>query len=249
MNNKGEGDPRIDARYVLQQHFYGVLSTLSQKFPDYPYGSVVPYCLDQQGRPLILVSRLAQHTQNIAKHPKVSLVILDRLKDNSNVQTDARLTLLGTAEKVPDEHIEACATRYYQHFPQAQGYHTELDFEFYVLQLDQMRFIPGFGQARWLSPSEVLLPNPFQIDVEFRMVNHMNEDHQDALLHYLQSAPSQLIELSDAGATELAMTAIDSEGIVIRVDQQLQRIQFPSAVTNPMEARQMLVEMATGKTP
>ena len=81
------------------------------------------------------------------------------------------------------------------------------------------------------------------------MVNHMNEDHQDALLHYLQSAPSQLIELSDAGATELAMTAIDSEGIVIRVDQQLQRIQFPSAVTNPMEARQMLVEMATGKTP
>ena len=35
--------------------------------PGFPFGSVVPYCLDEQGRPLILISRIAQHTHNLQR--------------------------------------------------------------------------------------------------------------------------------------------------------------------------------------
>lgn len=234
-------DPRIGARRVLLEHFYGVLSTNSKKFPGHPFGSVVPYCLSDEGTPLILISRLAQHTQNIQQDNKVSLVILGRTA--GNVQTDARLTMLAEVHKVPAEKVETSAERYYQHFPSSKGYHTELDFEFYTLSIETMRYIPGFGQARWLSPGEVLLPNPFSSAEEARIVGHMNEDHGDALLHYYNSAPIPN-KSSALGIEQVCMAGIDGEGLALRVDEDIYRIEFPRTVANPLEARQMLVEMA-----
>lgn len=55
------------ARELLLKEYRGVLSTLSKAMPGFPFGSVVPYCLDEQGRPLILISRIAQHTHNLQK--------------------------------------------------------------------------------------------------------------------------------------------------------------------------------------
>ncbi|HEY6373432.1 MAG TPA: pyridoxamine 5'-phosphate oxidase, partial [Candidatus Sulfotelmatobacter sp.] len=43
----------------------GSLSTLSRKQPGFPFGSVMPYGLDAQGRPLFLISTMAMHTQNL----------------------------------------------------------------------------------------------------------------------------------------------------------------------------------------
>ena len=240
---KSEEDPRQAARKVLNQHFYGVLATQSQKFPGYPFGSVVPFCSDYQGNPLMLISRLAQHTQNLQQCDKVSLVILGRTQ--GNVQTDARLTLVAQAVKVAGDEVDDCAARYYRHFPAAQGYHTELDFEFYRFAVQTMRFIPGFGQARWLSAGEVLQANPFSRAEEERIVNHMNEDHQDALLHYHQSAPMNESYVGSINPESIAMVAIDGEGLALRVNDDLERIQYPRTVTNPGEARQVLVEMAT----
>ena len=77
---------------VMQSHFFGVLSTQSQAHEGYPFGSVVPYCLDETGTPLILISALAQHTKNIQAHNKVSLTLLEN--GPANIQQAERLTLL-----------------------------------------------------------------------------------------------------------------------------------------------------------
>ena len=45
------------ARELLLKEYHGVLSTHSKAMPGFPFGSVVPYCLDAQGRPLLLISR------------------------------------------------------------------------------------------------------------------------------------------------------------------------------------------------
>lgn len=229
------------ARSVLVAHYFGVLSTVSKKFPGYPFGSVVPYCLDLQGRPLILISRLAQHTVNIQEDNRISLVILDRTQ--GNVQTDARLTLMADAHKVAEDQIAACAERYYHHFPAAKGYHTELDFEFYYLTINTMRYIPGFGQARWLSPGDVIVPSPFTPTEEARIVGHMNDDHKDALLHYYRRAPIS-DKNDDTTVDQVAMAGIDSEGLALRVNEDIYRIAFDRTISTPMEARQILVEMA-----
>lgn len=39
------------ARELLLKEYRGVLSTHSKAMPGFPFGSVVPYCLDAEGRP------------------------------------------------------------------------------------------------------------------------------------------------------------------------------------------------------
>lgn len=58
-----------NARELLLKEYRGALATQSKAMPGFPFGSVVPYCLDEQGRPLILISRIAQHTHNLQKIP------------------------------------------------------------------------------------------------------------------------------------------------------------------------------------
>ena len=87
-----------NARELLLKEYRGALSTLSKAMPGFPFGSVVPYCLEEQGRPLILISRIAQHTHNLQKDPKCSLLVGEREADD--VQAVGRLTYLAEAEKL-----------------------------------------------------------------------------------------------------------------------------------------------------
>jgi putative heme iron utilization protein len=55
---------------------YGMLSTLSLAESGYPFGSVTPYIINDEGDIAIFISHLAEHTHNIQANPKVSLTIL-----------------------------------------------------------------------------------------------------------------------------------------------------------------------------
>lgn len=222
------------AQQVLRQQFAGVLSTHSVEYPGYPFGSVVPFCLDETGQPLILISGLAQHTRNIVANPKVALTLLEQ--GEGNVQQDARLTLLADATEVPN--VEACAARYYRHYPSSQGYHDQLDFRFFRLKVLQLRYIGGFGRMQWLPPEQVLVPNPFAPEREAGMVGHMNDDHADAIRRYCDQAD---IDHQDK---EVAMAGLDSQGMTLRVGERLHYIPFARTVHTPDEARAILVEMA-----
>ena len=53
------------ARTLVYLGRVGSLSTLSRKQPGFPFGSVMPYGLDDHGRPIFLISTMAMHTQNL----------------------------------------------------------------------------------------------------------------------------------------------------------------------------------------
>src|SRR5690606_22748373 len=117
------------ARELLLKEYRGVLSTHSKAMPGFPFGSVVPYCLDAEGRPLILISRIAQHTHNLLADPHCSLLVGER--DAEDIQAAGRLTLLAQARQLDDEAaIEAAAARYYRYFPASRDYHRVHDFDF-----------------------------------------------------------------------------------------------------------------------
>ena len=63
------------ARTLLHLGRVGSLSTLSRKQPGYPFGSLMPFALDGEGRPLLLISTMAMHTQNLRQDPRASLLI------------------------------------------------------------------------------------------------------------------------------------------------------------------------------
>ena len=52
-------------RTLIKLGRIGTLSTQSRKQPGFPFGSVMPYGPDEQGRPVFLISSMAMHTQNL----------------------------------------------------------------------------------------------------------------------------------------------------------------------------------------
>src|ERR1700690_1811860 len=63
------------ARTLMYLGRIGGLSTLSRKQPGFPFGSVMPYGLDDRGRPIFLISTMAMHTQNLQANPRPSLLV------------------------------------------------------------------------------------------------------------------------------------------------------------------------------
>jgi putative heme iron utilization protein len=222
------------ARELLLKEYRGVLSTHSKSMPGFPFGSVVPYCLDADGNPLILISRIAQHTHNLQKDPKCSLLVGER--DAEDVQAVGRLTLMAEAHKLADpEAIEAAAGRYYRYFPESSQYHSAHDFDFWVLRPVRHRYIGGFGAIHWLD--DVTLANPFAGKAEVSMVEHMNDDHANAIAHY--------VELSGLPASAPAsLVGIDTEGMHLRIGQGLHWLAFPRSCNTPIQVREALVLLA-----
>ncbi|HEX2663788.1 MAG TPA: pyridoxamine 5'-phosphate oxidase family protein, partial [Candidatus Acidoferrum sp.] len=72
----------------------GSLSTLSRKRPGFPFGSVMPYGLDDHGRPIFLISTMAMHTQNLQADPHASLLVTQQDTEGEPLGA-SRVTLLG----------------------------------------------------------------------------------------------------------------------------------------------------------
>jgi putative heme iron utilization protein len=225
-----------EARRLLLRCYDGVLATISVAVPGYPFGSVVPFCLDRRGQPIILIADIAQHRRNVLADPRVSLTVFDRGADD--LQSNGRLTLLADAVRIKPGDGDAAA-RYYRFFPEAGDYHLTHGFEFWRLALRRIRFIGGFGAIHWLEPAQLCVVNPFDEVAELSMVAHMNEDHVPAMRDYLRPALG-----ASAAATEPALAGVDAEGIHVRNGQRIHRVEFPDAVHTPAEVRGALVALA-----
>ena len=222
---KGHG-----ARKLFLQESFGVLSTISVDTPGYPFGSVTPYCADEQCRPLIYISQIAQHTKNIIADSRVSLTVIESNGSSDDVQAQGRVTCVANARPVGDNETRV-RERYFRYFPAAQQYDRTHDFAFFRLELVRVRFIGGFGQIYWVEPGEFMAANPFSTAQESQIIHHMNNDHSDALGHY-------------AGGGSAVMVGIDAEGFDLLQSGKKVRIAFETPVRNMEEARQALVDMA-----
>ncbi|MCF5088024.1 DUF2470 domain-containing protein [Pseudomonas gessardii] len=223
-----------NARELLLKEYRGALATHSKAMPGFPFGSVVPYCLDAEGRPLILISRIAQHTHNLQKDPKCSLLVGER--EAEDVQAVGRLTYLAEAEKLDDEAaIAAAAERYYRYFPDSANYHKAHDFDFWVLKPVRHRYIGGFGAIHWVD--QLTPANPFAGKGELSMIENKNSDHTKAIAHYFEMALLPTLEPAQFGG-------IGSESMHLRIGQGLHWLPFAQTCNTPTQVREALVFLA-----
>lgn len=221
-----------EARRFLRGQHGGVLATLSLKLGGYPFGSVVPYMLDQEGRPIILISALAEHTKNIEHDPRVSLLAQE---PGDDPQAAARVTLVGDAARMDDQH--APRSRYLRYFPGAAQLLELADFFFYRITPAHIRFIGGFGAIHWIAGKDYQ-PPPNQLgEQEDNIVAHMNHDHAQNLRDYCRHCHG--METLDA-----AMLGIDCDGFDVRADGRVLRFDFSEPVLDAAGARRALVAMA-----
>jgi hypothetical protein len=220
------------ARRYLRHHLHGVLSTISCKLAGYPFGSVVPCVTDHAARPLILISRLAEHTKNIAADPRVSLLVRDA---GADAQEGARLTLIGHA--LPAAGAHTVQHRYLRYFPAAERLLALGDFSFFHIEPVTLRYIGGFGVIHWVSPSDYAPPSNTLAESEADIVAHMNTDHAAALLSYCRHWK----QLTPAAAT---MIGIDCDGFDLRADDQIVRFDFAQPIVDAHAAGAVLKLMA-----
>jgi heme oxygenase (biliverdin-IX-beta and delta-forming) len=226
-------DKSVLARRLLNHQSVGVLSTHSIDVEGYPFGSIAPYTLDYHGEPIILISDIAQHTRNIKHNNKVSLTVFDTGSDDP--QSSSRLTWIGDAESIAVSDTEL-RNRYLRYFPSAESYFETHDFSFYRIRLRRARFIGGFGEIFWIEADSMLVENPFKTS-EQGIVDHMNQDHRQALHHYCKVFAGTEVE-------SVTMTGLDSEGFDMLADRRKLRIDFDSPIQTVEEARANLVKLA-----
>ena len=220
----------------MMSEYQGILSTLSVEAQGYPFGSVTPYCFDRKGRPVILISRIAQHTKNILADPKVSLIVMER--DVDDIQANGRVTYLGEAKQISADDTDTME-RYYRFFPDARDYHKTHDFDFYHLELYRVRFIGGFGKIYWVERNAFLKENPFSAGEETRAIDHMNRDHASAIRHYCSLGH---IPVTDDEIP--VMVGIDGEGFNLLLGKRIHRFSFAEPVNSMEEMRSELVRLA-----
>jgi hypothetical protein len=139
---------------LLHNERHGVLSTLSDKLDGWPYGSLMPFALTAAGEPLVLLSTLAEHTQNVLNDPRVSLFVHDEAGTRENPQAAARATLICLAEALAGQESIAAGERYLERFPQSARLFQMGDFKLFKLKVERIRYIGGFGDMYWVSRRE-----------------------------------------------------------------------------------------------
>lgn len=236
-----------EARQFLRSTNSAMLSTISVKFAGYPFCSVAPFVLDHSGQPVILISTIAEHTQNIDANPKLSLLVF---AGNEDLQASARLTLIGQAQPITKDDADLRA-RYLRYLPQASSYFEMHDFSFYRINVLKARYIAGFGKMSWVSQEEIsgsaLTMSSALASQETAIVEHMNADHGDSLMSYCR-------HFHAVDASHAQMLGIDSDGFDVRVTvnanpsaapaSELLRFNFDPPIHDAIEARQALVAMS-----
>ena len=222
-----------EARRHLRARRYGVLSTISRALEGYPFGSVTPFVLDAQARPVIFASRLAEHTRNISADPRLSLLVHAHSEAGGDVQAQARVTLMGKACAI--EHAGDISERYLRYFPAARDY-LELDFDFYRIEPATLRVVAGFGKIHWISREAYSPPANALAEDENEIIAHMNRNHAQSLRDYCRFQHQRAVEAAE-------MIGIDCDGFDVRADAGILRFEFESCVTDAAQARAALLSV------
>jgi heme iron utilization protein len=225
------------ARTLLAQSRHGVLSTNDAQ--GFPYSSLVDIAPLDNGNVLLLLSDLAEHTQNAKRDSKVSLLIAEDWISEQKL-AKARANLFGTLSQVDKA---AHQKSYLATQPKAEMYFSFADFHMFELTVRRVYVIAGFGRMGWVtqesySSSEA---DPLK-DAAQGILEHMNTDHTNNLVDYAKVFGNL------TWAKSARMIAVDAYGfdMVVKGDDNNQslRLAFDTPLKNVDDAHITLVRMA-----
>jgi putative heme iron utilization protein len=226
------------ARTLVARIPTGTLCTLAIEPPGYPYGSFVTVAFDRDN-PVFLISRLAEHTKNLERDPRASLLVAE--SGAADPLANGRVTMLGPCTQVDADDGTARAAFLATH-PNAAYYADFRDFAFWRLRVESVRYIGGYGRMSWVSDAEWkdAQPDPLAGSAT-GIIAHMNADHADAMVLYCK-AFSKATDITAA-----TMSAIDRYGFEMSAQTsegpRPVRLAFQAPISTAQEARVALVAM------
>jgi putative heme iron utilization protein len=199
----------------------------------------MPYALDEKGRPLMLVSTMAMHTQNLAADARASLLVTQATAGDPLAA--GRVTIMGVARPLQKDETADARKAYLARHANASYWVDFDDFGFWRIDLGDVYFVGGFGAMDWLAAEDYAAARPDPLaEAEEGILQHMNADHAEALLAYAHSAGA-------ADAQEATMLSVDRLGfrLRLRTGERVHgiRIPFPREVTSAAQCREVLIAM------
>lgn len=232
--------PIEEVRTLLHHSVRGFLSTFSQDHHGYPFGSMVDFACDAYGSPIIAISSLAVHTENLLANPKCSLLVAKDPED----RTDLIVTIQGDALPVDESNVAAIRTAYLTTHPDAFWVDFG-DFRFLRIEPKVVRYISGVATGSLASgefSSEEFRTAKVDPIYQFSkpITSHMNKDHADDTKLIVQHSTSIPVEFA-------SMLDVDSLGFNVKAGYQGKtfklRIPFTRRATERKDVKTLIIEM------
>ncbi len=198
-----------------------------------PYASLVNVASDVDGAPIVLISKLAWHTQNLLADGRGSLMVAE-LPETGDALTGPRVTVMGQWREAA---LPQLRRRYLARHPQAEVYVDFGDFSFWRLTPEVVHAVAGFGRIETLSAAEVFPAAAEMEALEESAIAHMNEDHAEAVRRYA----TKLLGAPDGG---WKAAAVDCDGADLVLGERSLRLAFPEPVYTADALRQSFVALA-----
>jgi putative heme iron utilization protein len=227
------------AKTLMRTARFGALAVL-EPATGAPLASRVGVATDADGTPLILVSQLSAHTGAILADPRCSLLVGEPGRGDPLAHPRVTLACLAVKLEPGTPQRARAERRYLNRNPKAKLYVGLGDFSFFRLEVERASLNGGFGKAYMLTRDDVIVGGPVVealAESEQRAVNHMNDDHLDAVANY-----ARYFAKAEGGGWVL--TGVDVEGVDLAAGDETRRVFFPSPLKQAEDMRPVLVEMA-----
>jgi putative heme iron utilization protein len=226
------------ARTLVAQMSTGTLCTIALEPEGYPYGSFVTVAFDD-GNPVFLISGLAEHTRNLERDHRASLLVAESASEDP--LANGRVTMLGPCTRVEEDGGRARAAFLAAH-PNAAYYADFRDFAFWKLRVNAIRYIGGYGRMSWIGQADWQAAEPDPLAPSAAgTIAHMNADHADAMVLYCK-AFSKATDISSAKMTGVDRYGFDMSAKTLEGPRPV-RVAFARPVSTPEQVRAALVAL------
>ncbi len=233
-----DDEARALARGLIRASGVATLATLDSDGA--PLATLTAMATDADGSPVILVSQLSGHTQNLARDPRLSLLCGKLGKGDPLAHP--RISVSGRARRVDRDSAEGerVRRRFLARNPKAQLYVDFPDFLFLAVEMRGASLNGGFGKAYELGREDLMTSLAGAEDLiaaEAGILAHMNDDHADVVSLYAtvhaQREPGRW-----------RMVSLDPEGFEVAAGTEIARIAFGTRINTAEAARMALIQLA-----
>ncbi len=216
------------------------LSTITRS--GHPYTSLAPFSAGADGAPVICVSELAEHTQNLRYDRRASLLVTSPNPDEVDPLSLPRVTLVGEFNQIEADD-DVIATHLRAH-PHARGYVGLADFGWWQFSVLQARYVGGFGFMGWADAAgyEAAAPDPV-IPHAAPMIEHLNDDHADACAEIARVLigveDTDRATVTDIDRYGMTLDLRDGSGALVAIG----RVAFEPSLDSPDDVRSATVRL------
>lgn len=227
-----------EARTIAASTNTGTLATLTADGD--PWASFVTYGL-LEGAPVLCVSNLAEHGRNLATDPRASIAITAPSTD-ADPLASGRVTLAGHVEAPVGAERDAAREAHLGAVAAAKYYLDYSDFTLWVLRVDRVRWVGGYGRMDSATGRDYTAAEPDPVAPRAAgAIAHLNADHADSLAAMART-------LGGYPDTESAVcTGADRYGLDLRLDTPrgitYTRVGYPRPIDSIDELRSAAVEL------